>query len=120
MKNVCINRKRWHKSIPGDYCFSGNLYTGRKQDKACCLGHVAHFAFGVPWKDLRDHAFINSVDNLDNYPALDKWERDNRSILDRAMEVNDSANYSQKEREELIQEILAAAGIRVFFYGSNK
>ena len=131
MKILRINRKRWLRGSKSKKCDS-TLYAGRSMDKGCCLGHLCHFIYGVPWSKLKDKSFPRDLSPEDCSHELAIFLSENPYFQYKASSINDihiggycyqiddtiygSKVPSEMKRESLLKKLFKKVGIKLEFY----
>jgi len=82
----------------------------------CCLGFRCH-QMGIPKKDLLGKGCPEQLANNWTIPDLVDSVGYDTDFTNTAMEINDSENFNQEEREKEITEHFATIGVTVEFKG---
>jgi hypothetical protein len=122
LKELVIDRKRWDRTT--DKQLSGERLLNPDNNKMCCLGFLSR-ACGVPKKLILDITMPENVtfesDNAGEpiYPKNFNKKTFEKFVVDHVShqlsEVNDSSDFTPKEKETKIKKLFRKAGITVKF-----
>lgn len=128
-KTIRIDRKKWARG--GNEAM--NLLWDKEVQKGCCLGHVIHQTSRCAWDALDQKGCPDEVFKKDSLLTIKsdpytytcqytgKTLTEDGIVADselakKAMQINDAASITEKQREQRLTELFAKHDIKLEFF----